>query len=185
MLASPPPSLGQWIHLLVRSRPPRPWQDRVFLAQRLSIHSQVMLDATRFNNSLRVRNKWEETQETRVWYLGREDPLEEDMVTHSVFLPGESNGQRSLAGYSPQGRRVRMTEATEHAHTPQVSTLCQMHSFRQARACSEPLSLLLTFFSLRRAHPSNCGQLREAVFHLSPFPSIPLKGNEIKSNEIK
>ena len=24
-----------------------------------------------------------------------------------VFLPGESHGQRSLAGYSPQGRRVR------------------------------------------------------------------------------
>ena len=85
----------------MRSRPPRPWQDRVFLAQRLSIRSQVMLDAMRFNNSLRVRNKWEETQETRVWYLGREDPLEEDMVTHSVFLPGESNGQRSLVGYSP------------------------------------------------------------------------------------
>ena len=66
-----------------------------------------MLDAMKFNNSLRVRNKWEETQETRVWYLGQEDTLEEDMVTQSVFLPGESNGQRSLAGYSPQGRRVR------------------------------------------------------------------------------
>ena len=30
--------------------------------------------------------------------LGREDPLEEGMA---VFLPGESDGQRSLAGYSP------------------------------------------------------------------------------------
>ena len=66
-----------------------------------------MLDAMKFNNSLRVRNKWEETQETRVWYLSQEDTLEADMVTQSVFLPGESNGQRSLAGYSPQGRRVR------------------------------------------------------------------------------
>ena len=66
-----------------------------------------MLDAMRFNNSLRVRNKWEETQETRVWYLSQEDTLEADMVTQSVFLPGEPNGQRSLAGYSPQGRRVR------------------------------------------------------------------------------
>ena len=29
-----------------------------------------------------------------------------------VFLPGESNGQRSLAGYSPWGRReLDMTEA--------------------------------------------------------------------------
>ena len=33
-----------------------------------------------------------------------------------VFLPGESHGQRSLAGYSPWGRKeLDMTEAT-HAH---------------------------------------------------------------------
>ena len=30
-----------------------------------------------------------------------------------VFLPGESHGQRSLAGYSPEGGRgLNMTEAT-------------------------------------------------------------------------
>ena len=39
--------------------------------------------------------------ETRVRSLGWEDPLEKEMETHSVFLPGESHGQRSLAGYSP------------------------------------------------------------------------------------
>ena len=33
--------------------------------------------------------------------LGQEDPLEEGMATHSSILPGESHGQRSLAGYSP------------------------------------------------------------------------------------
>ena len=33
-----------------------------------------------------------------------------------VFLPGESHGQRSLAGYSPLGRtELDTTEATEHA----------------------------------------------------------------------
>ena len=32
-----------------------------------------------------------------------------------VFLPGESHGERSLAGYSPCGRKeLNMTEATEH-----------------------------------------------------------------------
>ena len=41
----------------------------------------------------------------RVRSLGREDPLEEGMATHSVFLPGESHGQRSLAGYSSQGHK--------------------------------------------------------------------------------
>ena len=33
--------------------------------------------------------------------LGQEDPLEKRMA--SVFLPGESRGQRSLAGYSVWG----------------------------------------------------------------------------------
>ena len=32
--------------------------------------------------------------------LGQEDPLEKKMATHSIFLPGEYHGQRSLVGYS-------------------------------------------------------------------------------------
>ena len=44
--------------------------------------------------------------------LGRED-LEKDMATHPVLLPGESHGQRSPVGYSPQGRKESdTTEAT-------------------------------------------------------------------------
>ena len=50
--------------------------------------------------------------------LGWEDPLEKSMATYSVFLPGESYGQRSLAGQGPQGRKESdMTEVTQHAHT--------------------------------------------------------------------
>ena len=45
---------------------------------------------------------------------GQEDPLEEGMATHSVFLSGESHGQ-GLAGYSPWGRKEsEQTEATKH-----------------------------------------------------------------------
>ena len=44
--------------------------------------------------------------ETWVRSLSWEDLLEEGMATHSVFLPGESHGQRSLVGYSPRGHRV-------------------------------------------------------------------------------
>ena len=47
----------------------------------------------------------QELQEMQFQSLGREETLEEGMVTHSVFLPGESHGQRSLAGYDPQGRK--------------------------------------------------------------------------------
>ena len=44
-------------------------------------------------------------QETQVQSLGWEDPLEEEIATHPVFLPGKSHGQRSLVGYSPWDRK--------------------------------------------------------------------------------
>ena len=43
----------------------------------------------------------QETLEMWVQSPGQEDPLEEEMATHSKFLPGKSQGQRSLAGYCP------------------------------------------------------------------------------------
>ena len=52
----------------------------------------------------------QETPETRVQSPGWEDPLEEEMATHSSILPGESHGQRGLVGYSPRGRK----ESTGH-----------------------------------------------------------------------
>ena len=54
-------------------------------------------------------------QDVQVRSLGQEDALEEGMVPTSLFLPGESQGQRSLAGHSPQGcKESDMTEAIEH-----------------------------------------------------------------------
>ena len=53
-------------------------------------------------------------QETRVQFLGQEDPLEKEMATYSIFLPEKSQGQRSLMGYSPWGhKRVRHDLVTE------------------------------------------------------------------------
>ena len=43
------------------------------------------------------------TQEIRVRSLGREDPLEKEMATTPVLLPGKSHGWRSLVGCSPWG----------------------------------------------------------------------------------
>ena len=49
--------------------------------------------------------------------LGQEDPLEESMQTNLVFLPGESHGQRSVAGYSLWScKESDMTEVTQQAH---------------------------------------------------------------------
>ena len=47
--------------------------------------------------------KFPAVQETWVRSLGQEDPLEKEMATHSIFLPGEFHGQRILVGYSPWG----------------------------------------------------------------------------------
>ena len=45
----------------------------------------------------------QETQETRVGSLSWEDHLEEGRTTHSSILAWKIPGQRSRAGYSPQG----------------------------------------------------------------------------------
>ena len=53
----------------------------------------------------------QETQETQVWSLGWEDPLEEETATCSNILSWESHGQWSLVGYNPWGSKESdMTE---------------------------------------------------------------------------
>ena len=52
--------------------------------------------------------------ETRVQFLGWEDPLEKAMATHSRILAWEFHGQWSLVGYSPWSCRVRHNLATKH-----------------------------------------------------------------------
>ena len=56
--------------------------------------------------------------ETDIRSLGWEGPLEKGWQRTPVFLPGKAHGQRSLAGYSPWGRKESVTpEVTEHIHT--------------------------------------------------------------------
>ena len=46
---------------------------------------------------------------------GQEGPQEEEMATHSRILPKKSHRQRSLAGYSPKGRKeLDTTETNTH-----------------------------------------------------------------------
>ena len=61
-------------------------------------------------------------QETRVWYLGQEDPLEKEMATHSS-IAGEFHGQRSLAGYGPWDRKESdTTERLTLSHFSKVTS---------------------------------------------------------------
>ena len=55
--------------------------------------------------------------------LGWEDPLEEEHQPIPVSLPGESYGQRSLEGYSPEDHKYSdITEVTEHVFETVLST---------------------------------------------------------------
>ena len=60
-------------------------------------------------------------QETQVRSLNEEDPLEEEMATHSSFLPGEFHGQRNLVGYRPWGRKE--LDMTEQPRLPERANL--------------------------------------------------------------
>ena len=46
--------------------------------------------------------------------LSQEDPLKEEMATHSNILARKSHGQRSLVGYSP--RVHKESDTTERLH---------------------------------------------------------------------
>ena len=50
----------------------------------------------------------------QVRFLGREDPLEEEMATHSSILAWEIPWTESLAGYSLWS--CKESDTTEHAH---------------------------------------------------------------------
>ena len=63
----------------------------------------------------------------KIWIqsLDREDPLEEEMATHSSILAWKIHGQRSLVGYSPWGyKEMDMTEHEQKLQTAKGSCLC-------------------------------------------------------------
>ena len=59
----------------------------------------------------------QETSEGQIRSLGQKQPLEEEMATHSSILTGESQGQRSLVGYSPWSPKESDTIARLSTHT--------------------------------------------------------------------
>ena len=57
-------------------------------------------------------------QETWLQSLDCEDPLEKEMEIHSVVLPAEFHGQRSLVSYCPwDHQELDTTEQFTHTHT--------------------------------------------------------------------
>ena len=59
-------------------------------------------------------------QETRVQSLGREDPLEKEMATHSSIFSWKILWTEEPSYYSPWGHeQLDMTEQLTHTHTPE------------------------------------------------------------------
>ena len=77
-------------------------------------------------------------QETRVGFLGQEDPLKKEMATHSSILAGKFRGQRILSGHTPWGRkRVGHDRMTEHACAVRFS-LVGMLNRGDTNSCDSP-----------------------------------------------
>ena len=57
----------------------------------------------------------QDMQETQVRSLGREDPLEEEMATHSSIPAWEIPWTKGLVSYNPWGHKE--SDTTERAHT--------------------------------------------------------------------
>ena len=75
--------------------------------------------------------------------LGQEDPLEEEMETHSSILSWEIYGQRSLAGYSPWA--CKDSDTTKHIWT---FTYTKVSYCKIATFCS----ILNGLLSLHKVH---------------------------------
>ena len=79
----------------------------------------------------------------QVQSLGREDPLEKVMATHSSSLAGKFHGQRSLAGYSARG--CKELDTTEHvpAHTHTHTHTGKLHTSALKTSSSQQKSIFL------------------------------------------
>ena len=58
----------------------------------------------------------------QVWSMGQEDPMEEEMATHSRIFTWEIPWIEELVGYNPLGHKE--LDMTEHMHIREYSTSC-------------------------------------------------------------
>ena len=96
----------------------------------------------------------------RVRSLGWEDTLQEvSWQPTPVFLPGESHGQRSLTGYSPQGcTESDMTEATSSVTgDPMISADTALKTNKQTKKT----------FILEISSGSNCFLLLRSMLKIT------------------
>ena len=90
-------------------------QEMEFLCEKYHLGASLMA------HQIKNPPAMQEAQEMRIWSLGLEDPLEEEMATHSSSLAWEILWTESLAGYSPWGHKSQSR--------PSLNTECQKKSY--------------------------------------------------------
>ena len=102
----------------------------------------------------------QETPETQVGSRGREDPLEEGAAAPPVFLPGQSYGHRSLAGYSPRG-----CKASDTTMKPLPARVINKHKPLTKKEASTEAAALMSLTGLA-AGGCDCGVYSVSRFSL-------------------
>ena len=116
----------------------------------------------------------QETQETFVQSLCREDPLEEEMATHSNICAGKFHGQRSLAGYSPWGlNELDTAEETNILLCQLVMYACMLSHFRHVRIYAPP-------WTAAHQAPMSTGFSRQEYWSGLPFPFPPFSNIHVE-----
>ena len=112
--------------------------------------------------------------ETRVWSLGREDPLEEEMASFSSILAWKIPRKEEPGGLQSVGRKELDTTEWLNGHT---------HTGAGDMGCSH-VQLFATLFTVACQAPPSTGFSRQEYWSMLPFPSpgdIPGSGIEAGS----
>ena len=99
-----------------------PWEEAIGLLEKMkntsseyfNLSSLYMLSFATSSLVAQMVKHLPTMRETGVLSLGWEDPLEKEWQPTPVLLPGKSHGRRSVAGYSPWGRKE--SDTTERLH---------------------------------------------------------------------
>ena len=78
--------------------------------------------------------------DTQVWSLGWEDPWRKEWQPAPIFLPGDSHGQRSLAGYSLWWQRVGHSWSNWAQHVS-IQAIWYMQSWLVRTTCDKTWSM--------------------------------------------
>ena len=111
-----------------------------------------------------------------------EIPRRRDWLPTSVFLPGESHGQRSLMGYSPWGSKVRhnWSDSAHMCARARARARARAHTHTHTHTHSEAVEKLVT------SHPAarrQCWYISRAIQVFTCFDAITIYIQWIPSDQ--